>query len=356
MNGSAERPLRIALISPVWQRTPPVAYGATELMVSVLTEELVRRGHDVTLYAPGDAVTKARLRSFLPQAPGWEKSLEDPTLELHHVVHAYRDAGEFDVIHDHTDPFGPAIGAFAAITRPVVHTVHSTPAEEPLRSLYRMIHERVGLVALSAAQRATTPELRYAQVIHHGLPIEEFRFRPRKGDYALFVGRMMNGKGVDLAIRAARKAGLRLLIATKEVQFGYEARYLRDKVKPLLGDDVELVGEVGFEAKVELYGNARCTLVPTNWDEPFGLTVVESLACGTPVVGLRRGATAEIVEHGVTGFLAADVDGLAHFAGRTAAISPAACRRAAEERYSAALMAQRYEALYRRMIAAHEER
>ncbi|MEU0518541.1 glycosyltransferase family 4 protein [Streptosporangium sp. NPDC006007] len=317
--------------------------------MSLLVEELVVRGHDVTLYASGDSVTTAELRSYYEKAPGWENARQNGLFELMHVLSAYRDIERFDVVHDHSDPIGPAIGAFATTIRPVVHTVHGPPASRWYRPIYGAIHDRINLVAISRAQQLVNPELRYTDMIHHGLPLERFPFSERKDDYAFFIGRMDAAKGLHLAIEAARRAGRELVVASKAVESDAERAYFDDVVTPLLGPDVELVGEVDFAAKVELYRNAHCTLVPTNWDEPFGLTAIESLACGTPVVALRRGATAEIVEHGVNGYLADDSTGMAESLDAVSEIQPLACRQDAEARFSLSLMVDRHEQLYRRL-------
>ncbi|MFI9589346.1 glycosyltransferase family 4 protein [Nonomuraea sp. NPDC052265] len=350
MADSAE-PLRIAVLSPVWLPTPPAMYGAIEQLASILSEGLVERGHHVTLYASGDSVTSAELRSHCPEAPGWGRSAGSPFYEVPHVLAAYRDIDRYDVFHDHTDPIGPALGAVAAARVPVVHTIHTTPGDAENRPIYELIHDRVDLVAVSHAQRATIAGTRVRDVIHHGLPIDRFEYSEAKGDYLFFIGRMKYGKGLHLAIRAAREAGLPLLVATKSMEFPQEEEYFRTEIQPLLGDHVRLLGEVGFAKKVELYKNARCTLIPTLWDEPFGLTAAESLACGTPVVALNRGATPEIVEHGVTGFLTDQPDELACHIGRVGELSPKDCRLAAETRFSATRMVDSYERLYRRLMS-----
>ncbi|MGW4420936.1 glycosyltransferase family 4 protein [Streptosporangium sp. NPDC004631] len=346
--------MRIAIVSPVWLPTPPPMYGAIEQIASILAEGLVKRGHHVTVYASGDSTTTAEVRSYYSRAPGWGKSFESPFFELNHVLAAYLDADQYDVIHDHTDPIGPAFGAIASRVRPVVHTIHTTPGESQIRRLYEQIHDRVHLVAVSAAQRAMIPDLRVSDVIHHGLPLERFDYSASKGDYVFFIGRMKYGKGLHLAITAAKEAGLRLLVATKPVEFPKEEEYFRTQIQPLLGGQVELLGEVGFAEKVELYREARCTVVPTLWEEPFGLTAAESLACGTPVVALRMGATPELIEHGVTGFVADRPQDLAGYISRTGEISPRDCRSAAERSFSAPQMVSGYERLYRRLVRPEE--
>ncbi|MEU8326670.1 glycosyltransferase family 4 protein [Nonomuraea sp. NPDC048881] len=345
--------MKIAMISPVWLRTPPVAYGAVESLVSLLVEELVARGHDVTLYASGDSITTAKLRSYHDRAPGWDNAAQNGLFELMHVLTAYQDIEEFDVVHDHSDPLGPAIGAYANTIRPVVHTVHGPPASRWYRPIYTAIHRRINLVAISRAQQLVSPELRYADMIHHGLPLDRFSFSEEKDDYTFYIGRMDAAKGLHLAIEATRKAGRKLVVATKAVESEAERAYFEDVVTPLLGPDVELVGEVGFAEKVELYKHAACTIVPTNWEEPFGLTAIESLACGTPVVALRRGATAEIVKQGVNGYLADDPAQMAVFIDRADEISALDCRRDAESRFSLSLMVDRHEQLYRRLESSH---
>lgn len=350
MPGS-ESPLRIAVISPVWLPTPPPMYGAIEQIAGILADGLVERGHQVTLYAAGDSVTSAELRSYYPKAPGWGSSVQSPFYELNHVLAAYRDIAEYDLVHDHTDPLGPALGAVAAATVPVVHTIHTTPGDGDNRAVYELIHDRVDLVAVSQAQRATIADLRVRDVIHHGLPIDRFEYSEEKGDYLFFIGRMKHGKGLHLAIRAAKEAGLPLLVATKAIEFPKEEAYFETEILPLLDDQVHILGEVGFAEKVALYKGARCTVLPTLWDEPFGLTAAESLACGTPVVVLNRGATPEIVEHGVTGFVADQPGELAGYIDRVGELSRRECRLAAERCFSAARMVDSYERLYRDLVS-----
>jgi glycosyltransferase involved in cell wall biosynthesis len=347
----AEDPLKIAVIAPVWLPAPPSGYGGTEQIASVLTEQLVELGHDVTLFAPGDSTTGAKLVSYYDEAPGVSKFYENRLFELWHVLTAYTSIEQFDVVHDHTYPIGPSLGAFAGATRPVVHTVHNSPAAGRGREYYGMIDDRSHLVAISEAQRRATPEIRYRAVVHNGLVIDGFPFSAEKQDFGLYVGRLWEDKGADQAIIAARAAGIGLKLAVKEPEFDFEHEYFRTRVEPLLGPGIEFLGEIGFDEKVELYRTARCTIVPTMWEEPFGLTTLESLACGTPVVGIDRGGTGEIVEHGVTGWLADDPSGLPGLVARSGEIDPAACRRAAEERFQARTMAENYVRVYRDAIA-----
>ncbi|MGW1992879.1 glycosyltransferase family 4 protein [Embleya sp. NPDC001921] len=343
--------LRIALLSPAWLRTPPRRYGAVEALACVLADGLTQRGHKVTLYASGDSVTAAELRSHYPQALLDSGRGDDPMLELMHVLKAYGELDEFDVIHDHSDAIGIALGSVAARLKPVVHTMHAPPTSKWYGPIYETVDDRIDLVAISESQRGSAPGISFTEMIHNGIEVERFPYRSDKDDYVFFIGRMSRIKGLDLAITAARESGHRLVVASKEVATEKEHRYFEDIVRPLLGPDVELVGEADFATKVALYARAKCTVVPTNWNEPFGLTAVESLACGTPVVGLRRGATAEIVEPGVTGFLSDDPAGLGPLIRRTTEIDPAACRRAAAERFSHTLMIERYERLYETVLA-----
>ncbi|MFI6816151.1 glycosyltransferase family 4 protein [Nonomuraea sp. NPDC050328] len=342
--------MRIAVVSPPWLRTPPLRYGAVETIVSSLTEGLVARGHDVTLFASGDSLTSAALRSYYPRALYETGDEQNGTLEVMHALSAYRSIEEFDLVHDHSDTVGMAIASFAGASRPVVHTMHAPSRSPWFGPVYQATGDHVHLVAISQAQIKDAPGIRYADMIHHGIPVGRFTFREEKEDYCLFVGRLSPKKGLDLAIKAARKAGRRLVIACKEIAGSIERTYFDEVIQPLLGPDVEFLGEANFEEKVDLYSRAFCTLVPTRWEEPFGLTAIESLACGTPVVGLSRGATAELIDHGRTGFLTHDPDELADHLADVPGISPAECRRVAVEQFSETMMISRYEDLYRRLI------
>ena len=339
--------MRIAQIAPPWLPIPPIGYGGVENVVAVLTDGLAERGHDVTLFASGGSGTRARLHSYYEEPLGTTCQVTNPLLGLPHVLAAYRRMDEFDVVHDHTFPFGPALGVLFD-RLPVVHTVHTSPAAPHAAPIYELVSGRLPLVAVSAAQVQACPHLRFTATIHNGIPMRAFEFRSLKDDYMLFVGRMSPDKGVHLAVEAARALDRPLLIAAK-MRNPEEISYFESRVKPLLTPAIVFLGEVAAQDKAKLFAGAACTLAPIQWQEPFGLVMIESLACGTPVVAFHSGAAAEIIDHGVTGYLARDFEEFVRLVGRVGEINPRACRRAAEDRFGAERMVGAYERLFARL-------
>lgn len=343
--------MKIAEIAPCWLNIPPERYGGIEYVVSLLADGLAERGHDVTLFATKDAKTKAKLASYYEHPLGTLVA-EDALLELPHLIAAYAHASEFDIIHDHTFlGMGIAIGA-ALPDAIVVNTLHVPLTLAPfLKATYELLNRRVHLVAISDAERAECPDFRYAATIHHGIPLPQFHCREAKEDFLLFVGRMSSDKGPHLAIEAANALGLPLRLGFK-LTTPKERTYFETVVKPLLTPRIELLGELDFPTKVDLFSRARCTLMPVQWPEPFGLVAIESLACGTPVVAWRNGALPEIVEDGVTGFIAGSLPEFIEGIRRVGSISPSACRRRAEEHFSVDTMLDGYEKLFRSLLVA----
>jgi glycosyltransferase involved in cell wall biosynthesis len=341
--------LRIAQIAPCWLTVPPAGYGGIEAMVARLADGLVERGHDVTLFASGGSHTKATLETHYDEAPGMAEAVEKPYLEYPHVLHAYDQADRFDLIHDHTFPVGPAIATQVDQTA-VVHTIHGPPADPSARPIYASLADRVNLVAISDFQREITPEVRYAATVHNGIAVEDHPWRADKEDFLLFIGRMNPEKGAHLAAEAASRLGRRLVLAGKMAEPA-ERAYFDAEVKPLLTDEVEYVGEVDEETKLDLFSRAAATLMPIQWPEPFGLVMVESMACGTPVVALRDGSVPEIVEDGVTGWVADDFEAFVEAIDEVDAIDPATCRKVVEERFSIEAMVAGYERVYASVAA-----
>ncbi|HEX2274835.1 MAG TPA: glycosyltransferase family 4 protein [Acidimicrobiales bacterium] len=339
-----EGTLRIAQIAPVWLPVPPKGYGGIEAMVSRLADGLVERGHEVTLFASGDSRTKAKLVSHYDEAPGMAEAVDKPHLEFPHVLSAYDQSGQFDVVHDHTFPVGPSIGTQVERAA-VVHTIHGPPAHPSARSIYGHLGDRVHLVAISDFQRQATPEVKYAATVYNGIDVDRHPYREDKEDFLLFVGRMNPEKGAHVAVEVANRMGRRLVIAGKMAEPAEKA-YFDAEVRPLLTDNIECIGEVDEQTKLDLYARAAATLMPIQWPEPFGLVMVESLACGTPVVALRNGSVPEIVDDGVTGFVADDVDSFTEAVSRIDTIDPAACRKVAETRFSTDAMVSGYEQVY----------
>jgi glycosyltransferase involved in cell wall biosynthesis len=313
-------------------------------MLDELARGLVGAGHDVVLFATGDSTCPVTTSWVHPHAMGL--SGVGPLAELNQVIAAYRSLVDCDVIHDHTLA-GPLYAA--RFPRLAVVTTNHLPFDPSLTPLYSAIAERVPVVAISHHQASTASGLPIAEVIHHGVNVDAYPVGTGGGGYAAFLGRMHPAKGVDLAIHAARAVGMPLLIAAKMRDEG-EVAYFQERVRPLLGGDVEYLGEVGGADKLELLGSAACLLNPIQWPEPFGMVMLESLACGTPVITTGRGAAPEIVDDGVTGFLCEDEPSLTDALRRAADIDRRTCRTSAEERFSAKRMVERHVALYRRLI------
>jgi glycosyltransferase involved in cell wall biosynthesis len=340
--------VRIGLIAPPWLPVPPPAYGGTEAVVDRLARGLRAAGHEVVLFTTGDGTCPVDRRWVFEQAQG--ARMGEAVAELRHLVHAYEAVAHCDVVHDHT-VIGPTYaGRFPAL--PVVTTNHG-PFVGELLDVYRAVAHRVPVIAISHAQARGAAGLPLAGVIHHGIDVERFPKGSGDGGYLLFLGRMTPDKGAEQAIRVARRAGLPLVLAAK-MREAPERRYFEERVRPLLGRGVEFVGEVGGAEKVELLGAATALVNPIQWDEPFGLVMIEALACGTPVLAMRRGAAPEIVDPGLTGALGDDEEDLARAVDGVAALDRAACRSAVEARFSTTRMVAEHLELFRRILAARE--
>jgi glycosyltransferase involved in cell wall biosynthesis len=343
--------MRIAQVAPLYESVPPKLYGGTERVVSYLTEELVRLGHDVTLFASGDSETSATLVEVCPRAL-WRDAQCLETLP-HHVrllELVFQDVSRFDVIHFHCDYLH-----FPLLRRhrcAGVTTLHGQLYLHDVQDLFAEYSE-VPLVSISDAQRRPIPWANWQATIHHGLPRNLHTFRSGPGDYLAFLGRISPQKRLDRAIAIARQAGLPLKVAAKV--YPEEATYFHEVIEPLLAESrsfVEFIGEVGGPDKDEFLGNAHALLFPIDWPEPFGLVMIEALACGTPVIAWPNGSVPEVVEEGVTGFIVDSVEEGARAVGRVAWLRRQACRRAFEERFDAARMARDYVQVYRRLIQA----
>jgi glycosyltransferase involved in cell wall biosynthesis len=339
--------MRIAVLSPVWFPVPPTGYGGIEWVVSLLADGLAEAGHDVTLFASGDSRTEATLASVFDEAPS--SHIGETYYELQHALAAYRRADEFDVINDHTGLLGATLGGL--VSTPVVHTVHGPLDEVSLRT-YRQIAEvapRVGLISLSENQRRPGPDLPWVANIYNALDLDDYPFHEEPGEYLLFLGRMSPDKGAHRAIEIARAAGVPIKLAGKKREHAEQA-YFDELVKPLLGDDAEYVGETTHATKVDLLQNARATLFPIDWEEPFGLVMIESMACGTPVIATRFGAVPEVIDDGVTGVIVPSWRDMGDALERADAIDARAQRRIVEERFSPARMVADYVAAYEQTI------
>jgi glycosyltransferase involved in cell wall biosynthesis len=338
--------MRVAMLSSISWRTPPRAYGPWELVTSLLTEALVERGVDVTLFATLDSQTAGALEGIAPRGYSEDPSLDAKVWEALHIAHLYERAGEFDLIHNQAD-FMPL--AFSRLVEtPIVTTIHgfSSPRILPVFERY---DDRVHYVAISDADRAAS--LNYAATIHHGIEVDKFPFDPDGSADLLFFGRIHPDKGAGEAISAARATGHRLVLCGLVQDEGYHQR----EVAPFIdGDQVDYRGVVGGEERLRLLGQSRALLHLIGFDEPFGLSVVEAMACGTPVIAYRRGSMPELIEHGVTGFLVDSFDEAVEAIGRLGEIDRAACRRAVEQRFTVKRMADDYLALYSRILAGDQ--
>ncbi|MFL6232451.1 MAG: glycosyltransferase family 4 protein [Thermoanaerobaculia bacterium] len=339
--------LRIAQVAPLYESVPPKLYGGTERIVSYLTEELVRQGHEVTLFASGDSVTRARLVAACPRSlrldPGCVDSL------AHHLVlieEVFRRAESFDVLHFHVDYL------HFPVTRrlPVPHltTLHGRLDIPDLVPLHRE-YQGMPVTSISDAQRAPLPWLNWRGTIHHGLPADLHRGIEEPQAYLAFLGRVSPEKGLDRAIEIARRAGLPLRVAAKVDKA--DLAYYEEVIEPLLAQPhVDFLGEIGEAEKQRFLGNARAVLFPIDWPEPFGLVMIEAMACGTPVIAFRRGSVPEVLDEGETGFVVSTIEEAVEAVGRLDEISRRGCREAFERRFTARRMAQDYVRIYRQQI------
>jgi glycosyltransferase involved in cell wall biosynthesis len=350
-------PLRIAQLAPPFETVPPAAYGGTERVVSTLTEELVRRGHDVTLFASADSRTSARLVPIVDKAL-WHSDPPDNDFGIHQAAifsRIYDEIDGFDVLHSHLDYHGFLLPLQPE--HPMVSTMHGRLDLPSLWPMYRAFAD-LPLVSISNAQRRPLAFANWVATVHHGIDLDQFTYNPRSGRYLAFLGRISPEKGLDVAIRVARRAGLPLLIAARpplpfdqqpDVRRDHE--YFKQVIQPLLAEPgVELIGEVGGAQKDEFLRNAAALLFPIQWPEPFGLVMPEALACGTPVLAFREGSVPEVLTDGVTGFVCDFEDEMVRAVERIPELDRWRCRVEVEQRFSPAAMAAAYENVYARLL------
>ena len=341
--------MKVAVVAPVWFAVPPTGYGGTEWIVSLLADGLADAGHDITLFASGDSHTKAKLsftyEEAIPHLIG--RSLPD----LNHALGCYERSEEFDVINDHSGLLGAALGG--AVSTPVLHTAHGPLDGEagPIYQRIARVSPQVGLISLSLNQREPEPDLPWVANIPNALNFSLYPVKPHRGDYLLFLGRMSPDKGCHRAVAVAFEAGLPLKIAGK-LRERKEREYFDELVAPHLGNGIEYLGEVTHGEKVELLQNARATLFPIEWAEPFGLVMIESMACGTPVIATRWGAVPEVIEDGHSGLIVDDYREMAAKLEEADALDPLECRAYAEERFSPERMVADYVAAYENALQA----
>jgi glycosyltransferase involved in cell wall biosynthesis len=340
--------MRIAQVAPLWERVPPPAYGGIELVVGLLCDELVRRGHEVTLFATGDSITLANLESVHPQAIRNDPTVKEYSIyEMLQLSRVYERASEFDIIHSH---MGCAALPYASLVKtPTVHTLHGvfTPDNEKLFAHAR----RQRFVSISNAQREPRLNLNCVDTVYNGIDTSIYEFHPEPDNppYLAFLGRLSPEKGPHLAIEIAKRSGWRLKMAGKVDVVDVE--YFEREIKPHIdGKQIEYLGEANHAQKNALLGGAIATLFPITWREPFGLVMLESMAAGTPVIAMERGATPEIVAHGKTGFLVHNVEEAVEAIDKAVALNRYDCRQHVLTHFSAQRMTEGYEAVYQQIL------
>jgi glycosyltransferase involved in cell wall biosynthesis len=342
--------VRIALICPPWLAVPPKGYGGIEWVVSMEADGLAEAGHDVTLFATGDSITKARLEYVFDVAPG-SKAINDVTLDTTHTLFSLRDVRDrFEVLHVHS-PFS-ALAAAIETGVPTVHTLHGSFTPEMIR-LYDLVGDRAWFVAISEAQKRFHESLRYGGVVYNGIDMAFYTFNTQKEDFILFLGRAAPEKGWRRAIEAAKLAGEHLVSAVK-IAHPTEQEEWEKNIKPILPKDWTLLGEISQEEKVDLLRRAKAVLFPIDWPEPFGLVMTEAMACGTPVIATPRGSVPEVIVDGVTGWIVS-VENYPQEAAEKLKhldeIDPQAGRERVQRLFSKEAMVAGYEGVFERVVA-----
>jgi glycosyltransferase involved in cell wall biosynthesis len=334
--------MHIAQVAPLTEAIPPKLYGGTERVVSWLTEELIALGHEVTLFASGDSITSARLDAVWPRALRLDGAVRDPNA-LHMLERVFRRAADFDFLHFHLDYY--PFSLFSRQPTPFVTTLHGRldlPEHQPAFDTF----SAVPVVSISSAQRRPLPQANWVRTVHHGLPEKLLEPKPIKPDYFAFLGRIAPEKGVDCAIRIAEHCGVPLKVAAKVDNVDRE--YFDEQIHPMMkAAHVEYIGEINDRRKSEFLSGAAVLLVPIDWPEPFGLVMIEAMACGTPVIAFNRGSVPEIIEDGLTGFIVEDINGAIGAVDRLHRLSRERIRRRFEQRFTARRMAQDYLSVYR---------
>ena len=338
--------MRIAQIAPLFEAVPPKLYGGTERVVSNLTEELVAMGHDVTLFASGDSVTAASLEAVWPQAIRLDPGVRDWIAAYGRMLELVaRRAGEFDVLHFHIDYF--PFSLFSRLNTPFVTTLHGRLDLPEFGQIYNLF-PHVPVVSISDYQRRPLPRLGWVGTVLHGLPETLLTPQRVKQDYLAFLGRISPEKGVDKAIRIAAAAGMKLKIAAKIDKADQE--YYDTEIRPLMAQGhVEYIGEINDAQKADFLGGAHALLFPIDWPEPFGLVMIEAIACGTPVIAFNRGSVPEVIDHGLTGFIVENEEGAVAALGKLGTLDRKQVRRRFETRWTARRMAEDYVDVYKRI-------
>ncbi|MBU4368735.1 glycosyltransferase family 4 protein [Patescibacteria group bacterium] len=362
LTSNGVRKLRIAQIAPMWVSVPPEKYGGTELVIASLVEELVRRGHDITLFASGDSKTSAKLVSIYPRALlkdgiPWK----DVSYDIFNVAQAFKRAGEFDIIHSHIDLYDQFFIPF--IKTPVVSTMHNNmyASRKTAGRIFVYRHyRRHNFVSISLKQRENDMvKLNFVANVYNGINPEKYKFNSNPENKFIWIARIDKVKGVYNAILAAEKLGARLDIAGRIDEAVLD--FFKSRIKPRLNKKIRYIGEINQKQKPEFFGNAKALLYPIEWEEPFGLVMIEALACGTPVIAFDRGAVSEIVEDGKTGFVVppfyksgrVNIKGLAQAMEKAGQIDRRICRESFDKNFTAARMADDYEKVYEKILRNH---
>ncbi|MEH2040823.1 glycosyltransferase family 4 protein [Nostoc sp.] len=340
--------MKIAQLAPLWERVPPPAYGGIELVVGLLTDELVRRGHEVTLFASGDSISLAKLTSVHPRALRLDPTIKDYGIyEMLNLASVYERAEEFDIIHSH---IGHGALAYANLVKtPTVHTLHGTFNSDNEKMF--SFGKKQPYVNISNAQREPRLGLNYVATVYNGIDVSSYEFhsQPEDPPYLAFLGRMSPEKGAHLAIEIAKVAGWHLKMAGKIDVVDVE--YFEKEIKPHIdGEQIEYLGEANHAQKNALMGGAVATLFPITWREPFGLVMIESMASGTPVIAMKLGSTEEVISHGKTGFLCNNIQECISAIDRVIELDRYACRQYVENLFSVKHMTDGYEAVYQQII------
>ncbi len=347
--------MKIAMVMPPWYKIPPESYGGIEIIVSLLTDGLVEKGHEVTLFTISESQSKARIftvfneemKSYLDRPPS-----SFLNIALTHTLASYFEIakGNYDIIHDHTWKEGLACASFMNI--PIVHTLHS-PIDEENRRFYSLFRNHPGIyfITISNFQQSCLPGLKYAATIYNSIEFSKYPFSEEKEDFFFYMGRFNAEKAPHLACEVASKLGKKLILAGK-VHEEAERTYFDQYIKPYLNDNISYIGPLGHwsEEKMRLFSRAKAYLYPIQWDEPFGITMAEAIACGTPVVTFKKGAAPEVIAHGVTGFVVETMEEFIEALEHIDEISPQACRNRAESMFTSRAMVDNYERAYLKIL------
>lgn len=346
--------MRIAQVAPLWEQVPPPAYGGTELVVSLLTEELVKRGHEVTLFASGDSITQAKLESVHPRALRLDSTVKDPNIyDMLNMVQVYENADKFDIIHSHV---GCVALPYANLVKtPTVHTLHGIFTADN-EKLFKHVRKQP-FISISNSQRDTNLGLNYVSTIYNGIAPNTYDFypQPEHPPYLAFLGRMSPEKGAHLAIEIAQRSGWHLKMAGKIDAVDLE--YFEKQIRPHIdGTQIEFLGEANHQQKSILMGGAVATLFPITWREPFGLVMIESMVTGTPVIAMSLGSAPEVIAHGVSGFLCHNVNECIDAIALAAQLDRRTCRDHVLINFTAKRMADGYESVYQKILESKYSR